>query len=60
MVNLINLVHSSLKMLPYFDAYFDVHFAKYQNAGPQELRSHISGQIQCKYFFVLKYYRIAT
>ena len=40
-VNLVNLVHSSLKMLPYLDE----HFAKYQNASPQELRSHISWQI---------------
>ena len=30
-VNLVNLVHSSLKMLPYLDE----HFAKYQNASPQ-------------------------
>ena len=41
MVNLVNLVHSSLKMLPYLDE----HFAKYQNTSPQELRSHISWQI---------------
>ena len=47
MVNLVNLVHSSLKMLPYLDE----HFAKYQNASPQELRSHISWQIQREIFF---------
>lgn len=46
MVNLVNLVHSSLKMLPYLDE----HFAKYQNASPQELRSHISWQIQREIF----------
>ncbi|EPP14169.1 hypothetical protein G153_13477, partial [Megasphaera sp. BL7] len=46
MVNLINLVHSSLKMLPYLDE----HFAKYQNTSPQELRSHISWQIQREIF----------
>ena len=46
-VNLVNLVHSSLKMLPYLDK----HFAKYQNASPQELRSHISWQIQREIFF---------
>ena len=46
MVNLVNLVHSSLKMLPYLDK----HFAKYQNASPQELRSHISWQIQREIF----------
>ena len=46
MVNLVNLVHSSLKMLPYLDD----HFAKYQNASPQELRSHISWQIQREIF----------
>ena len=45
-VNLVNLVHSSLKMLPYLDK----HFAKYQNASPQELRSHISWQIQREIF----------
>ena len=45
-VNLVNLVHSSLKMLPYLDD----HFAKYQNASPQELRSHISRQIQREIF----------
>ena len=38
MVNLVPLVHSSLKMLPYLDK----HFVKYQNASPQELRSYIS------------------
>lgn len=38
MVNLVNLVHSSLKILPYFDEYF----TKYKNASPQERRSHIS------------------
>ena len=38
MVNLVNLVHSSLKMLPYLDE----HFSKYKNASPQELRSHLS------------------
>ena len=42
MVNLVNLVHSSLKMLPYLDE----HFVKYQNVSPQELRSRISWQIQ--------------
>ena len=47
MVNLVNLVHSSLKMLPYLDE----HFAKYKNASPQELRSHISWQIQREIFF---------
>ena len=47
MVNLVNLVHSSLKMLPYLDE----HFAKYQNASPQELRSHISWQIHREIFF---------
>ncbi len=46
MVNLVNLVHSSLKMLPYLDE----HFAKYQNTSPQELRSHISWQIQREIF----------
>ena len=46
MVNLENLVHSSLKMLPYLDE----HFAKYQNVRPQELRSHISWQIQLEIF----------
>lgn len=46
MVNLVNLVHSSLKMLPYLDE----HFAKYQNASPQELRSYISWQIQREIF----------
>ena len=45
-VNLVNLVQSSLKMLPYLDK----HFAKYQNASPQELRSHISWQIQREIF----------
>jgi hypothetical protein len=45
-VNLVNLVHSSLKMLPYLDK----HFAKYQNASPQELRSHIRWQIQREIF----------
>ena len=29
----------------------DEHFAKYQNASPQELRSHISWQIQREFFF---------
>ena len=47
MVNLVNLVHSSLKMLPYLDE----HFAKYKNASPQELRSHLSWQIQREIFF---------
>ena len=47
MVNLVNLVHSSLKMLPYLDE----HFAKYQNVSPQELRSRISWQIQRDIFF---------
>ena len=46
MVNLVNLVHSSLKML----LYLDEHFAKYQNTSPQELRSHISWQIQREIF----------
>ena len=46
-VNLVNLVHSSLKMLPYLDE----HFAKYQNTSPQELRSQISWQIQREIFF---------
>ena len=47
MVNWVNLVHSSLKMLPYLDE----HFAKYKNANPQELRSHLSWQIQREIFF---------
>lgn len=47
MVNLVNLVHSSLKMLPYLDE----HFSKYKNASPQELRSHLSWQIQREIFF---------
>lgn len=47
MVNWVNLVHSSLKMLPYLDE----HFAKYQNVSPQELRSHISWQIQREIFW---------
>lgn len=47
MVNLINLVHNSLKILPYLDE----HFAKYQNAGLQELRSHIRWQIQREIFW---------
>ena len=47
MVNLVNLVHSSLKMLPYLDE----HFAKYKNTSPQELRSHLSWQIQREIFF---------
>lgn len=47
MVNLVNLVHSSLKMPPYLDN----RFAKYQNASPQELRSHLSWQIQREIFF---------
>ena len=47
MVNLVNLVHSSLKMLPYLDE----QFSKYQNVSPQELRSHISWQIQREIFF---------
>ena len=47
MVDLVNLVHSSLKMLPYLDE----QFTKYQNASPQELRSHISWQIQREIFF---------
>ena len=34
-------------MLPYLDD----HFAKYQNASPQELRSHINWQIQREIFF---------
>jgi hypothetical protein len=34
-------------MLPYLDK----RFAKYQNASPQELRSHISWQIQREIFF---------
>lgn len=46
-VNLVTPVHSSLKMLPYLNE----HFAKYQNASPQELRSHISWQIQREIFF---------
>ena len=29
----------------------DEHFAKHQNASPQELRSHISWQIQREFFF---------
>jgi hypothetical protein len=33
-------------MLPYLDE----HFAKYQNPSPQELRSHISWQIQREIF----------
>ena len=47
MVKLVNLVHSSLKMLPYLDE----HFSKYKNASPQELRSHLSWQIQREIFF---------
>ena len=47
MVNWVNLIHSSLKMLPCLDE----HFAKYQNASPQELRSHIIWQIQREIFF---------
>ena len=47
MVNLVNLVHSSLKMPPYLDE----HFAKYKNASPQELRNHLSWQIQREIFF---------
>ncbi len=47
MVNLVNLAYSSLKMLPYLDE----HFAKYKNASPQELRSHLSWQIQREIFF---------
>ena len=47
MVNLVNLVHSSLKMLPYLDE----HFAKYKNASPQELRNHLGWQIQREIFF---------
>ena len=31
--------------------YLDEQFAKYQNASPQELRSHISWQIQREIFF---------
>ena len=46
MVNWVNLIHSSLKMLPYLDE----HFAKYQNASSQALRSHISWQIQREIF----------
>jgi hypothetical protein len=46
MVNLVNLIHSSLKMLPYLDE----HFTKYQNVSPQELRNHISWQIQREIF----------
>jgi len=30
--------------------YLDEHFAKYQNASPQELRKHISWQIQREIF----------
>ena len=36
-----------LKILPHLDK----HFAKSQNANPQEMRSHISGQIQREIFF---------
>ena len=46
MVNLVDLIYSNLKMMPYLDE----HFAKYQNASPQELRSHISWQIQREIF----------
>ena len=46
MVNLVDLVHSNLKMMPYLDE----HFAKYQNVSPQELRNHISWQIQREIF----------
>ena len=37
-VNLVTLVHNSLKMLPYLDE----HFFLVPNASPQKLRSHIS------------------
>ena len=47
MVTLMFLISSSLKML----SYLDEHFAKYQNASPQELRRHISWQIQREIFF---------
>ena len=47
MVNLVDLVHSNLKMMPYLDE----HFAKYQNVSPQELRNHINWQIQREIFF---------
>lgn len=46
MVNLVDLVHSNLKMMPYLDE----HFAKYQNVSPQELQNHISWQIQREIF----------
>ena len=46
MVNLVDLIYSNLKMMPYLDE----HFAKYQNVSPQELRNNISWQIQREIF----------
>ncbi len=56
MVNLVKLVHSGLKMLPYLDKYF----AKYQDASPQEMRSHISWQIQREIFLGTLVYKAPT